>query len=93
LTAGAVKVLPAARAYAKLLKAEGAPVPASVNVRELVARGLLQQDDLKCFAGMEVIVSTSPVDNGSDEVLIRARQPDGTELVLLANGSVHEMRR
>ena len=93
LEAGAIKMLPAAHAYAKLLKTEGATIPAFVNVQELVARGLLGHDDLKSFVGMEVSVSTSPVDDGSRDVLIRARQPDSTELVLLANGSVHERRR
>ncbi|MGO8679219.1 MAG: hypothetical protein ACLQVX_25535 [Limisphaerales bacterium] len=48
---------------------------------------------MKCFAGMEVNVSTSAFDSGSDAVLIRARQRDGTELVLLADGSVHEIKR
>ncbi len=93
LTAGAVRILPAGRAYAKLLKTEGAPIPAFVNVRELVARGLLGQDNVRGFAGMEVSVCTSAVDDGSREVLIRVRQPDGAELVLLADGSVHARRR
>lgn len=92
LGAGASKIVPASRAYAKLLKAEGAPIPAFVNVKELVARGLLGQDDLKGFARMEVSVSTSADENSPSEVLIRARQADGTELVLLADGSVQEKR-
>ena len=92
-TLGAIKVLPAAHAYAKLLKAEGVPIPTFVSVQALVARGLLAQDDLKSFAGMEVSVSTSAVDDGSREVLIRARQPDGTDVVLLADGSVNEKGR
>jgi hypothetical protein len=90
--AGAVKILPAAHTYAKLLKTEGRPIPAFVNVQELVARGLLGQDDLKGFAGMEVSASTSPLDLATN-VLIRARQPDGTEMVLLADGSVHQKSR
>ena len=93
LAAGATKIVPAGRAYAKLLKSEGAPIPAFVNVKELVARGLLGADDLKGLARTEVSVSTSAVDDGSRRVLIRARQPDGTELVLLADGSVHEKTR
>jgi hypothetical protein len=92
LGAGAGKVLPAARAYAKQLKTEGAPIPAFVNVKELVARGLLGRDDLKGLARMEVSVSTAAVQDGSSGVLIRARQPDGTEQVLLADGSVQERR-
>jgi len=92
LAAGASKIVPAGPAYAKLLKTEGAPIPAFVNVKELVARGLLGQDDLKGLARMEVSVSTSAVDDGSRGVLIRARQADGTELVLLADGSVQERR-
>jgi hypothetical protein len=88
---GATKFVPAGRAYAKLLKAEGAPIPAFVNVKELVARGLLGQGDLKGFAKMEVSVSTAPGDHLTNE-LVRARQSDGTELVLLADGSVHENR-
>ena len=92
LAAGAVTIVSAGRAYAKLLKTEGAPIPAFVNVKELVARGLLGQDDLKGLAGREVSVSTSADENGPSEVLIRARQADGTELVFLADGSVQERR-
>jgi hypothetical protein len=91
-TVGAAKVLPAARDYAKLLKAEGAPVPSHVGVEQLVTKGLVSQDDLKVFAGMDVSVSTSQ-DGGLDEVLIRARQTDGFEVVLLGDGSVHTRRR
>ena len=50
-TALATKVLPAARAYAKLLKTEGAPIPTFVKVQELVAKGLLGQDDLRASLG------------------------------------------
>ena len=88
-TAGAAKVLPAALNYAKVLKAEGAPVPAYVEAKQLFTRGLLGQDDLRPFAGMAVSVSTSQDRSRPDDVLIRARQWDGTEVVLLVDGSVH----
>ena len=42
---------------------------------------------------MEVSVSTSVDENLPDSVVIRARQPDGTEMVLLADGSVQQRRR
>jgi hypothetical protein len=86
--AGAAKVLPAARDYAKQLKSEGAPVPNQVSVNQLVAKGLVSKDDVKIFNGMDVSVSTSQ-DRRPDEVLIRARQTDGNEVVLLGDGSVH----
>jgi hypothetical protein len=88
-TSRAARMLPAAREYARRLKAEGAQVPPFVEVKQLVDRGLLDQDDLRAFAGTEITVSTSQSTNRSDNVLIRARQPNGTEMVLLVDGSVH----
>jgi membrane-bound ClpP family serine protease len=85
--AGAVKILPAAHAYAQALKQQARPVPAFVDAKELVAKGLLRPVDITNFAGMEVAVATAPAD-GTTNALMRVRQPDGTVLELLGDGSV-----
>ena len=85
----ATRLLAAAKSYADALKAQGLPVPASVPLQELISRGLLTESDVKGFAGTEVTVSLTAVGSRPQEVLVRARMPDGHEVVALADGSVH----
>lgn len=88
----APKILAAARAYAQSLTADGTPIPASVNLRDLVARGRLLPGDISGFAGMEVTATLAIAPNRPQEVLMRARLPNGDEMVALADGSVHQAR-
>jgi len=88
-----MKVLAAARAYAADREHRGLALPASVSVRELTERGLLTAADVSGFAGMEVMVSLSPGQRSLRDVLVRAHLSDGYDVILLADGSVHEVRR
>lgn len=84
----AVKVLSAARAYAHDLKEKGLVVPPTVTLQELIGLGLLHPADVSGFNGIEVSVSLTVDPSRLQDVLMRARLPDGRELVVLADGSV-----
>ena len=87
----APKIFAAAKSYAAGLTAQGARIPASVSLKVLIDRGLLTEADVRGFAGLEVSVSLSANESRPQEVLVRARLPDGREIVALADGSVQQM--
>jgi len=87
------KILNAAQAYAHDLHAHGLPVPATVALGELVTNGLVQPDDVSGFAGMEVTVSLTATGSNPQDVLMRVRLQDGSEMVALADGSVHAVAK
>ncbi len=90
----APKVMAAVQTYKTQLKSKGVTLPDSVNLQTLIANGLLRSEDVSAFQGMNVTVTlNSPQALGPQDVLMRARLPDGTELVALTDGSVQEQRR
>ena len=89
----AEKIVAATQAYARDLKASGATVPASVPLQELVARGFLNAEDVIGFRGLEVTVSLTADETRPQQILIRARLPDGYELAVFADGSVQQLKR
>jgi hypothetical protein len=88
----APRLFAAAKAYAESFKAQGVPVPASVSLKELISRGLLTDSDVSGFAGMEVTISLTANETRPQEALVRARLTDGHEIVLLVDGSVHQVK-
>jgi len=89
----AVRVLAAAQTYAHDLKTKGVAVPPSVTLEELIRRGLLRPADVSGFKGMEATVSLTVDPSRPQDILMRARLRDGQEMVALADGSVHEIKR
>ena len=87
------KIFAAAQGYAQGLKAQGKPVPTTVPMKELIRGGLLTEEDVAGFNGMEVIVTLPQAAHRPQDVLIRARLPNGDEVVALADGSIQEVRR
>jgi hypothetical protein len=87
----AAKIMNAANAYAQGLKEQGKTVPAAVNLKELIAQGLLAPNDVSGFAGMDVTVSLV-MDRSHQDVLMRARLPDGQEIVAFTDGSVQQRK-
>jgi hypothetical protein len=82
----------AAKAYGDQLKSTGAAVPAEVSLDQLIARGLLTSNDVTGFAGMKVSVTLSVDPQNFNQVLLRARQPNGQEIVASNDGSVQVRR-
>lgn len=87
------KIMAAAQAFAGQLRAEGKAIPAEAPLNQLVERGLLQPEDVSGFAGFEVSVTLQPDANDPRQVLMRARMPDGGEIVALNDGSVQQHRK
>ena len=95
-TAGRVdapKIMAAAQTYAHDLQAHGQAVPATVALRDLIAKGLLRPEDASGFAGMEVTVSLTVSESNPQDVLMRVRMQDGSQLVAMADGSVQSVSR
>jgi len=90
------KIIAAAAQYAHDLKESGSPVPPTVPLKELIARKMLKPADVSGFEGAEVTVSLASLSansTGPNDVLMRARMPDGVELELLEDGSVQQKPR
>jgi hypothetical protein len=82
----------ATREYVRQMKAGGGTAPAKVDLKELIARGLLKPADVSAFDGAEVTVAlTEDVQPGT--ALMSARMPDGTVAALLGDGSVQQTAR
>jgi hypothetical protein len=86
------KLMAAAKAYAEQLKSTDAAVPAEVSLDQLISRGLLSSNDVAGFAGMKVTVALAVDAQNPSQVLMRARQPNGEEIVALNDGSVQVQR-
>ena len=89
----ALKIMTAAQTYAHDLKAHGLAVPATVALQDLIAQGLLTTADVSGFAGMDVTVSLVHADRSPQEVLMRVRLQDGSQIVALEDGSVQQVPR
>jgi hypothetical protein len=87
------KILIAARSYAAGLKAKGVPVPASVSVKSLIDQGLLPDPDVSGFAGTDVSVNLAADQSRPQDALIRAKGQNGTEFIMLVDGSVQQVRK
>jgi hypothetical protein len=84
----AAKIVTAAWSYSGALRTQGRPVPASVTLEELIQLGFLKEADVSGFAGMQVSVNLHADPKRPQDVLLRARLQDGTELITLADGTV-----
>jgi hypothetical protein len=89
----ASKILAAAHAYAHDLQVHGQAVPATVDLQDLIAKGLVSPADVSGFAGMAVTISLTASEGNPQAVLMRVRMQDGSQLVTLADGSVQEISR
>jgi hypothetical protein len=89
----APKIMAAAQSYAQDLRAHGQVVPATVSLHDLIAKGLLRPDDVSGFSGMAVTVSLTVSENNPQDVLMRVRMQDGSQVVALSDGSVHSLSR
>lgn len=84
----AEKVIAAAQAYSRQFKASGTALPPSVSLEALITKGLLKREDVSGFNGTEVTVYLTVDKSQPQSVLMRARLPDGSEAVVLTDGTV-----
>jgi len=83
------KIITAARVYTGELRARGAPLPASVTLDELIGKGYLKREDVAGFKGIEVqVYLVGNTNQPGPPVVMRARMPDGHDMVVLSDGTV-----
>ena len=83
----------AARAYTRDLQARKQPIPKMVTLEDLVALHFLQAGDAEAFRGLKATIMLTSDASGPQGVLMRVRMPDGSEIVLLGNGSVQQVAK
>jgi hypothetical protein len=88
------KIIAATHAYALALKEQHLPIPHALPLQVLVDKGLLQTADIGPFQGLDAeIFLTSSDKAGPRFPLMRVHLPDGTDLVLWADGSSQKVKR
>lgn len=81
-----LKILAAAHSYTAALQQQHQAIPETVPLQVLVDHGLLQPADIGSFAGLQADIALKGT-NGAQNVLMRVHLQDGTDLVLLTDGS------
>ena len=84
----ATKIFAGAKAYARDQAGTGLPPAATVSLRTLITAGYLQAADVEALADMEVVVFLNVDRTDPSSVLLRAKLADGTEMVLLVDGTI-----
>ena len=87
------KITAAMHAYSSKMKSEEQPLPPTIPLQELVARGFLKHEDVSAFDGMEVTVYLTVDDTNSQAVLMRVQLPDGNQVVALTDGSIQQVAK
>jgi hypothetical protein len=87
------KIVAAASAYTRGLIAHKQHIPKTVSLNVLLAGGYLKPADVAPFQGMEATLSLVSDVSNPDYVLMRVHMPDGSDIVLLADGSAKQVPR
>jgi hypothetical protein len=88
------KIIAAAQTFTRALKEHHLPIPQSVPLQVLIDQGFLPSADAGPFQGLDAsIFLTAKVSDGPHAVLMRVHLPDGTDLVLLAEGTATVVKR
>jgi len=73
-------------------KASGTALPAAASLRELVSGGYLRAEDIRGLENRDATVSLSTDSAAPQTIWIRVHDTDGSDIVLMADGSVQELR-
>ena len=87
------KLFSALEAFSQDRRDAALPIPASLTLRELVASGYLGTNDVRAFEGTEVTFQLDSDLTRPQEVMIRVKLRDGTQMVLLGDGSVQRVSK
>jgi|KBSSwiStaDraftv2_1062776.scaffolds.fasta_scaffold119103_2 hypothetical protein len=85
------RIIEAVQGFCRDQRTTGKAIPENIALRELVASGYLKAGDVRAFDGIEVTIYTTGDETRPQSVLIRARLPDGTEMLGLADGSTAQV--
>ena len=68
--------------------ARGQTVPATISLKELVGAGYVKPEDAAAFKGVELTFYPTALGTFPQAMVARARLADGSQVYLLADGSV-----
>ena len=77
----------AARSFARDRKVSERAVP----LRSLLSAGYLRPEEVRDLEGKDVTISLTASETTPSDALIRVRASDGSDIVLLADGSIQQM--
>jgi hypothetical protein len=86
------RLIAALQAFSRNHETRGQQLPSAVSLRELLVGHYLTPADVRAFDGMEVTFSLSVDESRPQQIMIRARLPDGREIEQLADGAVQQLR-
>ncbi len=84
----ASQLMAALRAFTRDQQALGRPLPPTISLRELVAKGYVTRDDVSAFEGIEVTFFTHVDETQPQLIVAAARMPDAQLTCLMADGNV-----
>jgi hypothetical protein len=84
-------IVTAARDYTRDLQARKQPIPQSVTLEELVALHFLQPAQVEAFRGSKATIMLTADASNPQGVLMRVHMPDGSEFVLLNDGTAQQV--
>ena len=87
----ASKLIAAVRAFSQDRVKKGEALPDSLPLQELVKGNFITAEDVRAFDGMEVTFHLTTDTTDPKAVLIRARLPDGSQMVMLGDGTVQQL--
>src|SRR5580693_8898626 len=85
------KITAAIHAYSSELKSENQPLPQTISLQELIAKGFLKHEDVSAFDGWKVTVSLTADDTYPQSILMTATSSKGDKMVVMADGSVSQV--
>jgi hypothetical protein len=86
-------IVAAAHAYTAALRARAQSIPKTIPLEQLVALRYLKPEQVAAFRGLAATISLTAEQLGPHTVVMRVHMPDGTDIVLLSDGSVQEAAR
>jgi hypothetical protein len=85
------KLVEAVAAFAREQRAKGRPQPETVSLRQLLAKGYLQTNEVRAFDGVELTLGLTADETNPNSILAQAKMPDGAVLQLLGDGSAQQL--
>ena len=85
------KLIAAVQAFSRDERARGEAMPTSVALSELIRKGYITRDEVRAFDGMDVTFSLTADETRPQSVLVRARLPDGSTVIVLGDGSAQQV--
>lgn len=85
------KLIIAVDAYVRTEKSMGRAMPAEITLKQLIEAGYITPEHVREFEGMDVTIALNSGKGPAPGPVVRARRPDGSVMVVMADGMVQEL--